>query len=237
MRGTTLEDLAEDYGERTAKEILDVIRRFCKDDTLFQRFLLNTHIIVADGALQKVAQTLKHSRMPNIRLITRDPAHMVRIACKEPLVRTGRFEAQHHRLFEDRNALLKDIQFSELMQARLADSQAKVCRADGAQGGGVQRIMRHFGYAPQRFESWADPRRKYVCCLNAIAIMLADLAGDERRQPQERERAQRALDAMTAKDIWEAGISADFGEVCMRPLGRAVGELVGSPGGSSPRST
>lgn len=223
LRHTTLEDLAEDYAVRTAKGILHLIQRFCRDDTLSQRFLRNVHIIVADGQLQKVAQTLKHTDMPNIRLITRDPAHMVRIACKDPLIRTGSFEAQHRRLFEDRHALLKDVQFSDLWQARLADSQAKVCRADGAQGGGVQRIMRHFGYAPQRFESWADPRRKYVCCLNAIAIMLADLAGDERQTRGVRERAQEALDAMTAKDIMEAGISADFGEVCMRRRGGGGG--------------
>jgi len=76
--------------------------------------------------------------------------------------------------------------------------------------------MRHLSYAPHRFESWADPRRKYVCCLNAIALMLADIASDTRLPAAQRERAEACLDAMSPKDILEAGIAADFGEISMR---------------------
>jgi hypothetical protein len=216
LRSTTLEDFADDYAARTARQVVHLIDRFCADEQLKERFLRLVKIIVADGALQKTAQILRLHHMPGIRLITRDPAHMVRIACSEPLLRTGRFEEQHKRLFEDRHALFKDLQFSESWQARLADAQTRVSGWDGEQGGGVQRILRHFGYAAQRFESWADPRRKYCCCLNAIALLLADLAGDERQQVSTRQKAQAALDAMTARDILEAGVSADFGEICMR---------------------
>ena len=217
LRGTTLSELAEDYAVRTSAQVLKLVQAFgADDDELYRKFLAAVKIVVADGALQKVAHVMKTSSMPGIVLITRDPAHMIRIACKEPLIRTGRFERQHKRLFEDRHALIKDIQYSDLWQARLEECQRLVVRTDGSQGGGVKHIMRHLSYAPQRFESWADPRRKYACCLNAIALMLADIASDARLPTPQRERAEACLDAMTPQDILEAGIAADFGEISMR---------------------
>ena len=77
------------------------------DEGLYQKFCVATKGIVADGALQKTAHVLKLKAMPNVVLILRDPAHVIRIACKEPLHRTGRFEEQYKRLFGDRHALLK----------------------------------------------------------------------------------------------------------------------------------
>ena len=141
---------------------------------------------------------------------------MIRIACKEPLVRTGRFEEQHARLFTARHALLKDIQFSDGLQARLEACQRVVVSHNGTQGGGVTHIMRHFSLAPHRYESWTGPRRIYACCIHAVALLLADMAGDSRRQVAERRRAEKALDAMTAKDLLEVGLAGDFGEICTR---------------------
>ena len=154
--------------------------------------------------------------MPNLILVQRDPAHMIRIACRDPLVRTGRFEEQHARLFIARHALLKDIQFSDGLQARLEACQRVVVSHNGTQGGGVTHIMRHFSLAPHRYESWTGPRRIYACCIHAVALLLADMAGDSRRQVAERRRAEKALDAMTAKDLLEVGLAGDFGEICTR---------------------
>ena len=69
---------------------------------------------------------------------------MVRIACALPLHRTGRFEEQHARLFTSKNALLKDVQYSENWRARLHACQKLVVQKEGAQGGNVQSILRHF---------------------------------------------------------------------------------------------
>eukprot|EP00974_Lingulodinium_polyedra_P094976 9205370-Lingulodinium_polyedra.AAC.1 len=63
--------------------------------------------------------------------------------------------------------------------------------------------MRHFSWAPHRFESWTGPRRKYACCLHAIALVLADVAGDARRQAEERSEAEAALAAMTPQSLLE----------------------------------
>ena len=240
----TLSDLAEDYAVRTTEQVVKLVRAFCDDEDLAAMFLKRVKIVVADGALQKVGHVMKSTSMTSIVMVARDPAHMVRIACREPLIRTGRFEAQHKRLFGDRHALIKDFQHSETWQARLEDCQRLIVSMDGAQGGGVKHILRHFSYAPQRFESWADPRRKYVCALNAIALTLADVAGDARQPPSVRARAETCLDAMTARDILEAGIAADFGEVCMRSAHAnmkhnphaALAETQGNPLPAPPRA-
>ncbi len=222
LHGSSLEDFADDYAERTVRELLGLLKRFSTplgdscDEALYQKFLSSVRMIVADGALQKVACLLRQDHMPNVVLVLRDPAHFIRIACKEPLIRTGRFEQQHARLFGNRKALLKSIQFSDGLKARLEECQRLVVQKRGSQGGDVRHIMRHFSFAPQRFESFADPRRKYACCLHAIALLLADVAGDKRRALEERRRAEEALEAMTAQDILETGLAGDFGELCIR---------------------
>ena len=65
---------------------------------LYEHILAHVRVVVVDGALQKVAVLLREF-MPNLIIVMRDLSHMIRIACKEPLVRTGRFEEQHARLF------------------------------------------------------------------------------------------------------------------------------------------
>ena len=235
--GCTLTDLADDYALRTVDQVVKQVRDFCGgDEELYAKFTRSVRIVVVDGALQKVAQYMGRTHFPNIVLITRDPAHMVRAATRDPLLRTGRFEAQHQRLFTDKHALFKELQHSELWQARLQDCQRIVlgrrpASADAAnaaedasaatQGGGVRHILRHFSHAPQRFESWADPMRKYACILNAVALLLADVAGDDRQTKAKREMAQTCLDAMTPRDLWETGIVGDFGEISMRCGGRS----------------
>ena len=58
----------------------------------------------------------------------------------------------------------------------------------------------------------------YVCHMLAIAMVLADIAGDARRKPEERSRAEASLQAMTPQHILEAGLSGDFAEVGIRLL-------------------
>jgi hypothetical protein len=171
VRGVSLEELSQDYAERTCGKIMRMISLFSTplgeggpDDTICAKFREATRSIIVDGALIKVAHMLKLHHMPNIVLVCRDPAHMVRIACANPLSRTGRFEEQHARLFTNRHALLKDVQFSECWRARLNACQKLVVLKEGAQGGNVQNILRHFSYAPHRFESFAGPRSSTLAC-------------------------------------------------------------------------
>ena len=80
----------------------------------------------------------------------------------------------------------------------------------------MTHIMRHFGYAQHRFGSVSGPRRLYVCKMTAIALVVADIAGDTRRALAERNRAEACLLAMTPQHILEAGLSADYAEMGTR---------------------
>lgn len=113
IHGHTFADFDDDYGVRVARDIVRMVERFCTplgdrlDEPLCQHFLRSVRGFVADGALQKVGHVLKCGSMPNLLILLRDPCHMIRIACKDPLHSTGRFEAQHERLFGT-HGLFKD---------------------------------------------------------------------------------------------------------------------------------
>ena len=76
--------------------------------------------------------------------------------------------------------------------------------------------MRRFSFAPRRFESWTAPRRKCACAIQAAALLSAKLAGDSWRPASGRHQAHEALQDMTAENLMEVGICADFREICMR---------------------
>ena len=225
LRGTSLDEFAEDYADRTVNEIEKLAFAFCTplggivDEALVQHLYSRVRSIFVDGALVKVAQYLRAAKMPNVVLICRDPGHMLCIAMKDPLIRSNRFGAQHERLF-GKKGLLRQVQFSDGLQARLEECQRIVLRHAGRQGGDLRHVMRHFSFAAHRFESMNEPRRKYACVLHAVVLLLADMAGDSRRTKDERKRAEEILDAMTTQDLLETGLAGDFCECAMRALRR-----------------
>jgi hypothetical protein len=105
VHGKTFQQFDDDYARTVAAEIVRMVAAFCtplhdaEDTQLTNHFVLSTKGFVSDKALQKVGHVLQRGEMRNIVMICRDPCHMIRIACKEPLEATGRFEQQHERLF------------------------------------------------------------------------------------------------------------------------------------------
>ena len=85
----------------------------------------------------------------------------------------------------------------------------------GQQGGGLRTILKHFSMAAHRFESFSAPARKYCCLLSAIALLLATLAEDTRKEAAVRERAEKNLEAMTPESIVIAGLTADYSAECL----------------------
>ena len=150
-----------------------------------------------------------------MRLVLRDPSHAVRIACRDPLAKEERFGAQWEHLVGDKNSVLATIQNSDKLRARLEACQRRVLRHDQHQGGGLTSILRHVGYVQPRFESFVAPRRRYICMLQAIAMLCASIADDPRSDAHARKVAEDALDHMTAEDTLAGGLAADFCEVCL----------------------
>ena len=71
---------------------------------------------------------------PYLRLVLRDPAHAIRIACRDPLAREDRFGEQWSRITGGKNSVLATIQNSEALRAKLEACQRRVLKVDQHQG-------------------------------------------------------------------------------------------------------
>ena len=221
-KGMARGDFGEDYAVRLAGTITDAIRVFMTpldsdlDETAVQDVLSKVRALSVDGALLKVAQALKLSSMPSIAIVFRDGAHMIRTALKDPLQRTGDFKSQAARLFgsKGQHGLFKDVQHSDKLKALLQACQERVLEQSGVQGGGLGKVVRDFSFSAIRWESETEPRRRYVCTLAAVALMLADVATDVRADAGRRNNAKACLDAMTSKELFRTGVAGDYAEVC-----------------------
>lgn len=217
-----LEDYDADKSQEMCHSILEGVRRFCTpfaqetDEGLMHHILTHVRAFTADGgtSVQKAARLLKENGMPQLILFMRDPAHACRTACRDPLHLEDRFKEQLNRLF-GRHGLVPDVQNSDQWRAKLSACQNAVLTKQGAQGGGVDRIMRHFSFAKQRFDSFAAPLRRYCCAIHAVALLLAMVATDKRLPPETRSRASTSLEAMTEENLLAAGIAADYAEMCL----------------------
>ena len=216
----TLEQLDDDKSRDMALSVVGAIESFCTDagvlDEALQRHILQSvRTFTADGSkvAQKAARILRDEHCRNMVLILRDPAHAVRIACRDPLHAEARFKEQLDRLF-GKHGLVPDVQYSDVWRLKLQTCQRRVLETEGGQGGGLAHVMRHFSYAKQRFDSFAAPLRKYCCMVNAIALLLATVASDKRQQAATRARAATSLEAMTFEKLLAAGVSADYAEEC-----------------------
>jgi hypothetical protein len=220
-RGMSQDDFDEDYGVRMAATIANAIKDFCtpfcdvRDETAYRALLLKVRALSVDGALLKVAQALKLSSMPSIVIVFRDGAHMIRTALRDPLHRTGEFQLQQARLFGDKGALFKDIQYSDKLKSMLEACQRRVLQTSGTQGGGLTTVCRDFSFSAIRWESESEPRRRYACTLVAVALMLSDVVTDTRLDASKRRRAKEALEAMTSRELLRTGVVGDYSEVCM----------------------
>ena len=105
-REDKISDYENDYAMRTATEVITIIKKLCTprpgacvDAALNDHVLAISGGITVDGALLKTAQILRKHWMPNVRVIVRDPCHIIRPSCKNPLDDADKFQEQSHRLF------------------------------------------------------------------------------------------------------------------------------------------
>lgn len=126
-----------------------------------------------DGAHLKTANFLRSTSMPNVVLIVRDPAHVIRSSTANSPRHSALFDEQYERLFSCMHAVLKYLTNSQVWQDQLQACQADILESGGSLGGGVKSVLRNMMFVDPRFDSEATPRRRYVCLLRAIAQVLS----------------------------------------------------------------
>ena len=114
-----MSEYEDDNPRRTASAVVKPIETFCSprgllDEGLFKSLLLKVRVVCVDGALLKTANFLRTTSMPNIVLIVRDPAHVIRSSTATLLQNALLFDEQYSRLFSGRHAVLKNLMNSNV---------------------------------------------------------------------------------------------------------------------------
>ena len=191
--------------------------RCCNEEEL-NAFRRKVRILAADGgSAERRAVFLAAERyFPNVSLVIRDPAHGIRIAIQKPLQLESLFKGVYDELIDNRHALIPDIQNSGKWQKILEGIQTSVLRMPCMQlDGALKVVLNHLAFAKQRMDSCADPLAKFCLMLLPMAVLLAFVASDERCSRPQRERAVALLKNFKPKFLHAAGVSADWGLICV----------------------
>lgn len=182
----TLEAHDADKSIAMAKTVHELISRACMDpDGQLDQVALDLiksnirHFASDQGpSVSKCGKVLaSDGQLGSLVYCSFDAAHQVRIGCKDPLQALPGFEAQWKALFGGKEALLPSIQNSDVWTARLLAAQQKVLEMYGRQGM-LEKTLKTFSFAPQRFDSAASPLLKYCCLIRAIAVLCGMQAAD-----------------------------------------------------------
>ena len=233
----TIESHDQDKSVAMANSLLSCIKDFCTDwegvldKELFRHVLKNMKhtgsdqcrsVLKAGYMLTRGGEGI-NSPFPqggppceNLAWVSCDPAHQVRIAARDPLHAEEKFKEQWDKIFNNRHALVPDIQNSEVWKAQMIACQKRVVELAGNQGGEMTTILRHFSFAKQRFDSYAEPLMKFCLLLRAVCMLLAMKAADLRNNKEVRDRAATVLRSIDAADCVSFGISGDFAEETLR---------------------
>lgn len=216
-RETSIEDFDEDYSQRMCDSILRAIDMMCTPhggalDTELRDHIRTCirHYVSDAGSSAKRCGHMLSQVLPNLAWCSRDPAHAVRIAVRDPLHAVKRFKEQWESLFNGQHALVPDIMNSEVWRAKLVACQRRVLLQHGSQGGGLDKVLRHLSFAKQRFDSYAEPLRKVCCLIRAIVMLLCHIATDARLAKPMRDRAVTTLQSLGPKELVQAGLTADY---------------------------
>ena len=196
----SLGDIDKDYScemkesiDRAIRGLFTPLHGVC-DETEVQRLMCKVNTYVADGAspAQKCGAIMQEQGggFPNLYLVMRGPAHQLRISTMDPLKHHTEFADFWHRIFDDRHALVPDLQNSSTWKERLLLSQKHILQKQGSLGGGLSVPLRALSFAKQRFDSTSAPVRTYCAMLAAIAVALATIVADVRTKSCARSRAQ-----------------------------------------------
>jgi len=154
-----------------------------------------------------------------VHLVVEDPAHGLRIATVKPLQLESYVGEIQEELFNKRHALIPDIQNSGKWREILRGIRTSVLRMPGLQrDGALKVVLHHLAYAKVRMDSTADPLAKLCLMLMPVAFLLSFISADERCNSAQRDRARQLLSKCQPKLLIGAGVSADWGLICIACL-------------------
>ena len=184
-------------------------------------FRKKMRFLASDGGTgeRRVVFLAAEKFFPGVVLAIRDMAHALRIATQKPLQLESMYGEVYNALIDRRHALIPDITNSPKWRQMLEAIQLNVLRVNGMSlSGSLQVVLRHLSFAKQRMDSCADPLAKTCLMLMPIALLLSFLSCDERVAPQQRQRAADMLKLMKTKFLLAAGVSSDWGLICLKFL-------------------
>ena len=183
-----------------------------------QQFRKKVRILASDGgsAERRALFLAARKYFPNVQFVVEDPAHGLRIATVKPLQLETYFSEIQEELFNKKHALIPDIQNSGKWKQILHGLQTSVLRIPGrGSNGALKVVLRHLAYAKVRMDSTADPLAKLCLMLMPAALLLSFISADERCGSAQRDRARHLLSKFQPKFLIGAGVSADWGLICI----------------------
>ena len=156
---------------------------------------------------------------PEASFVIRDPAHALRIAMYKPLQLETYYGEVYKQIIDKRHALIPDISNSPKWMAMLVGIKRAILRIPAlSHQAALQVVLRHLAFAKQRMDSCADPVAKFCLMLMPIALLLSFLASDIRLSEEQRDNCATMLKKFTPKFMHAAGMSADWGLICLQFL-------------------
>ena len=184
-------------------------------------FVKKVRILASDGghSERRAVFLVAEKYFPNVHFVVEDPAHGLRIALTKPLQLEPYFKEISEALYVCEHSLIQDIQNSGKWKEVLKGLQETTMKIPGLQrDGALKVVLSHLVYAKVRMDSTADPLAKLCLMLMPIAYLLSFMASDERNTPTQRARAADMLAKFQPKFCIGAGVSADWGLICLRFL-------------------
>ena len=191
------------------------------DEEALQSFRHKVRILAADGGSgeRRAVFLATKKYFPRASVVIRDPAHALRIATQKPLQLEGLYGHVYEEIINKRHALIPDISNSPKWKELLVGIQSNVLRLPGLSlAGCLSVVLKHLSFAKQRMDSCADPLAKFCLMILPMCLLLSVISCDERCEWQQRERAEAMLRLMQPKFLHAAGVSADWGLICMQFL-------------------
>ena len=148
--------------------------------------------------------------LPQTLSVGRDRAHAVRTNLRAPLESDPEMKRIRHELFDKRDSLCKLLQYHPRARSVHTICQQAVLNQDGAQGGGLKKVVKNFSFANQRFESEGTPARRIACTLMASMLFLTSEVEDTNRKKCERENAEEILTVFNPEDLILFGLESDL---------------------------